>query len=230
MVVAWRPRSPPIGRLAVRTSRRSGRATSTRRAPPDEGAHGATGPRTTLVPEASRMSPQTNPAVKDAAEGRADPTIADRSATSTEVDVTASWATSLATRRAMQANRRRDTSPELAVRRLVHAAGLRYRVDARPMPAARHRADMIFTRARVAVFVDGCWWHGCPKHYRPPTSNAAYWAGKVTRNRERDRLADEALSAAGWAVIRIWEHEPAEPAAQRIVAAVRGSTEPGDSI
>ena len=126
----------------------------------------------------------------------------------------------------MQANRRRDTAPEMAIRRLVHASGLRYRVDARPLPTARHTADMIFTRARVAVFIDGCWWHGCAEHYRPPASNAGYWAAKVARNRERDRLADEALVAVGWAVIRVWEHELPESAARRIEAAVRSRAAP----
>jgi len=137
-------------------------------------------------------------------------------------DAWASWATSPATRKAMQANRRRDTAPEMAIRRLVHASGLRYRVDARPLATARHTADMIFSRARVAVFVDGCWWHGCPKHYRPPSSNVSYWAAKVARNQERDRLADQALAEAGWTVIRIWEHEAPELAAHRIEHAVRG--------
>jgi DNA mismatch endonuclease, patch repair protein len=132
-----------------------------------------------------------------------------------------SWATSPATRKAMQANRRRDTAPEMAIRRLVHARGLRYRVDARPLPSARHTADMIFTRAQVAVFIDGCWWHGCAEHYRPPASNITYWSGKVARNQERDRLADQALSAAGWTVVRIWEHEAPESAALRIEAVVR---------
>jgi len=132
-----------------------------------------------------------------------------------------SWATSPATRRAMQGNRRRDTRPELAIRRLVHASGLRYRVDAPPLPAARYKADMIFARARVAVFIDGCWWHGCEEHYRPPASNTAYWAAKIARNRERDRLADQALAVVGWTVIRIWEHEAPESAAGRIEAAVR---------
>ncbi len=132
-----------------------------------------------------------------------------------------SWATSPATRKAMQANRRRDTAPEMAIRRLVHARGLRYRVDARPLPAARHAADMIFTRARVAVFIDGCWWHGCTEHYRPPASNTTYWSRKVARNRERDRLADQALSGAGWTVVRVWEHEAPESAALRIEAVVR---------
>jgi len=133
-----------------------------------------------------------------------------------------SWATTPATRKAMQGNRRRDTAPEVAVRRLVHASGLRYRVDARPLATARYTADMIFSRARIAVFIDGCWWHGCPQHYRPPSSNASYWAAKVARNQERDRLANETLVEAGWTVIRIWEHDAPDLAAHRVVHAVRG--------
>jgi DNA mismatch endonuclease (patch repair protein) len=153
---------------------------------------------------------------------------ADQPSTDTKADATASWATSPATRRAMQANRRRDTAPELAIRRLAHAAGLRYRVDARPLPGARHTADMIFTRARVAVFIDGCFWHGCADHYRPPASNTTYWAGKVTHNRERDRLANEALTAAGWTFVRIWEHEAPELAARKIEAVVRDNATIGN--
>jgi DNA mismatch endonuclease, patch repair protein len=165
------------------------------------------------------MSPRASTTAKRAHRARPNRITADPPCTRT----VASWATSPATRKAMQANRRRDTAPEMAIRRLVHASGLRYRVDARPLPTARHTADMIFTRARVAVFVDGCWWHGCAEHYRPPASNAGYWAAKVARNRERDQLADEALVAAGWSVIRIWEHELPEPAARRIEAAVRAA-------
>ena len=135
------------------------------------------------------MSPRASTTAKRAQRARANRITADPPGTHAMAGAVASWATSPATRRAMQANRRRDTAPEMAIRRLVHASGLRYRVDARPLPTARHTADMIFTRARVAVFIDGCWWHGCAEHYRPPASNAAYWAGKVARNRERDRLA-----------------------------------------
>ncbi len=170
------------------------------------------------------MSPRASTTAKRAHRARANRITADPPGTHTMAGRVASWATSPATRKAMQANRRRDTAPEMAIRRLVHASGLRYRVDARPLPTARHTADMIFTRARVAVFIDGCWWHGCAEHYRPPASNITYWAGKVTRNRERDRLANEALIAAGWTVVRVWEHEAPESAARRIEAAVRGAT------
>ncbi len=83
----------------------------------------------------------------------------------------------------MRGNRSRDTAPELVVRRLVHAMGLRYRVHTRPLPGLRRTADLVFTRQRVAVFIDGCFWHGCPEHHRQPGANSAYWSEKVARNR-----------------------------------------------
>ena len=126
-------------------------------------------------------------------------------------------------RKSMRANRGRDTGPELAVRRLVHAAGLRYRVSARPLPDLRRTADLVFTRRRIAVFIDGCFWHGCPEHHTRARTNADYWAEKVRANRERDADTDRRLARAGWTVLRIWEHEGADTAAQRIVAAVRGA-------
>lgn len=107
----------------------------------------------------------------------------------------------------MQSNRGRDTQPELAVRRILHAEGLRYRVNFRPLPELRRTADIVFTRAKVAVFIDGCFWHGCPEHYQRPASNRDYWDSKVARNRERDVDTDAQLIAAGWCVIRRWEHE-----------------------
>lgn len=137
-----------------------------------------------------------------------------------------SWASSDHARRAMQGNRSSDTAPELAVRRLVHAAGLRYRVNARPVPTLRRTADLVFTRRHVAVFIDGCFWHGCPEHHRRPTANAAYWRSKVERNRERDASTDDALRAEGWTVLRFWEHEPPEAVAAAITAAVRAASAP----
>ena len=121
----------------------------------------------------------------------------------------------------MQANRGRDTKPEMAVRRAAHAVGLRYRVDYRPLPGANRRADLVFTGAKVAVFVDGCFWHGCPTHHTVAKSNAEFWAQKVTRNRERDAETDRLLRDAGWTVIRAWEHEPADDVVARILACVR---------
>ncbi|MBU6495348.1 MAG: very short patch repair endonuclease [Acidobacteria bacterium] len=98
----------------------------------------------------------------------------------------ASWASSPAARKVMQANRRRDTSIELTVRRNAHARGMRYRVNARPERDIRRTANMVFSAPRVAVFIDGCFWHGCEAHYTRPMSNAGYWSDKVERNRQRD--------------------------------------------
>lgn len=124
----------------------------------------------------------------------------------------------------MRANRGRDTGPEMLVRRRVHALGLRYRVNVRPEDDLRQTADLLFTRARVAIMVDGCFWHGCPEHYQAPKSNGAFWAEKVARNRARDAETTELLEARGWFVIRAWEHEvraDADLVATRITAAVR---------
>lgn len=132
-----------------------------------------------------------------------------------------SWATSRAVRASMRSNRSRDTKPELALRRAVHALGLRYRVATRPLPGVRRTADMVFTRARVAVFLDGCFWHGCPQHHRAPSSNSGYWSGKVSRNMNRDAEVDQLLAEAGWDVIRVWEHEDPCEAAQRVARVVR---------
>ncbi|MGC4994174.1 very short patch repair endonuclease [Nocardia salmonicida] len=128
----------------------------------------------------------------------------------------------------MQGNRRRDTRPELAVRRRLHALGLRYRVDFAPLPDVRRpRVDIVFTRARVAVFIDGCYWHGCPEHYRPARINAEFWSAKIAANQERDMRSTAALRDAGWTVLRFWEHEPPDWVAGEIEKAVcRTATEP----
>lgn len=131
-----------------------------------------------------------------------------------------SWASTEASRRSMRANRSRDTKPELAVRRRLHAAGLRYRVDFAPL-GGRQRADIVFTRARVAIYIDGCFWHGCPLHATYPKRNSDYWLPKLRRNIERDREADARLEHAGWRVLRFWEHEPAEDVAATVVAEIR---------
>ncbi|MFE7845899.1 very short patch repair endonuclease [Microbacterium sp. NPDC057407] len=110
-------------------------------------------------------------------------------------------------RRTMVANRRRDTGPELGVRRLLHARGFRYRVDFAPVAELRSRADIVFTSAKVAVFIDGCFWHMCPDHFIMPKSNRDYWEPKLARNVERDRLTDLRMADAGWKVMRYWEHE-----------------------
>jgi DNA mismatch endonuclease (patch repair protein) len=124
----------------------------------------------------------------------------------------------------MLGNRKRDTRPEIALRRALHERRLRYRVAARPLPDSRWTADLVFTRARVAVFVDGCFWHGCPRHYTPPRTNSAYWSPKIARNKERDARVSAELRAAGWAVIRLWEHEDVTLAAHLVETAVRART------
>jgi DNA mismatch endonuclease (patch repair protein) len=134
-----------------------------------------------------------------------------------------SWASTEGVRRSMQANRRRDTGPELALRSELHHRGLRYRVDYRvPATGRNPRPDIAFTRRKIAVFLDGCFWHSCPTHGTTPGgSNAAYWIAKLQRTRERDRLDSEALVSAGWRVMRIWEHEDIAEASDRIEQAVR---------
>ena len=132
-----------------------------------------------------------------------------------------SWATSDATRRSMQANKGRDTKPELVIRQLLHAEGFRYRVNIRPVPEIRRTADIVFTRAKVAVFIDGCFWHGCPAHYQRPVSNRGYWDEKVLRNRARDVETSSVLADKGWKVLRFWEHEVVEAVVEAIQEQLR---------
>jgi DNA mismatch endonuclease (patch repair protein) len=133
-----------------------------------------------------------------------------------------SWASTPAVRARMQRQQTRDTQPELAIRRLLHAAGLRYRVDAAPLPTLRRRADVVFGPAKVALFVDGCFWHGCADHgARPTHANPAYWVDKIRRNSERDRRTDELLKEAGWISVRVWEHEDPREVAERVILIIR---------
>src|SRR5690348_16964701 len=106
----------------------------------------------------------------------------------------------------MRANRGRDTGPELALRRALHSRGLRYFVNRRPVKTIRRTADIVFPGARVAVFVDGCFWHGCPDHHTAAKANADFWAAKVLGNRARDAETDRLLTDSGWTVLRVWEH------------------------
>lgn len=133
-----------------------------------------------------------------------------------------SWASSENIRKTMLGNKRRDTKPELAVRRILHASGLRYRVDLAPLKGYRRRADVVFTRQRIAVFIDGCFWHGCPLHYRVPGTNVAYWQPKIERNVQRDVETTLALAEAGWTVLRFWEHQAPDEVAALVAEAVRG--------
>lgn len=114
----------------------------------------------------------------------------------------------------------RDTTPEVAVRKLLHAAGYRYRVNTRVPDMSRRTIDIAFTRAKVAVFLDGCFWHGCPEHATQPRANAEWWRQKLDRNMARDAETTQHLMAAGWTVLRFWEHEAPARVAERVAEAV----------
>ena len=116
----------------------------------------------------------------------------------------------------MRGNRKRDTLPELAVRSALHRDGLRFRKHYRVVGVGQTvEVDVCFTRQRLALLIDGCFWHGCPQHGTTPRTNSAYWGPKIERNRARDQAVDAALTAAGWHVMRVWEHESAESAVAR---------------
>lgn len=112
----------------------------------------------------------------------------------------------------------RDTAPEVLLRRELWSRGVRgYRIDRDlGLPGARRKGDIVWPGRRVVVFVDGCFWHACPEHGTSPSTNEGYWTGKLARNIERDRQTDRLASDHGWKVVRVWEHEPAEAAADRV--------------
>ncbi len=126
----------------------------------------------------------------------------------------------------MRRQRRRDTVPELALRRELHRRGRRFHVDRAPLPSLRRRADLVFPRLRVAVFVDGCFWHACPEHTTAPRANAGWWSTKLAANVARDRDTDRRLVEAGWAVVRVWEHLSPDAAAD-VVDATLEQRHPG---
>ena len=121
----------------------------------------------------------------------------------------------------MTSTRRRDTPGEVALRSRLHARGLRYRVDTTVLPGLRRRADVVFRKERVAVFVDGCFWHGCPEHGTWPKKNAEWWREKIEANVARDRDTDARLEQEGWVVVRVWAHESPEEAADFVEQLVR---------
>lgn len=136
---------------------------------------------------------------------------------------TAPFASSEAIRRRMKQQARRDTTPEVLLRRRLHRLGLRYFVHRRPLPYLRREADILFPNLMIAVFVDGCFWHGCPAHgQRRHEVNGWYWPEKIERNRRRDADTDSRLIEAGWLPVRVWECEDADSAASRVADAVRG--------
>lgn len=145
---------------------------------------------------------------RSSARGRRDPTAGE------------GFASSAGVRSRMQSQKTRDTKPELAVRSLLHAAGFRYRVDRAPLPGVRRRADLVFARAQVAVFIDGCFWHSCPEHGMIPGKNTDWWREKFEVNRARDADTDARLLDAGWLPARFWEHEDPAEVAETIAATV----------
>ncbi|MFJ8883677.1 very short patch repair endonuclease [Streptomyces sp. NPDC102402] len=130
----------------------------------------------------------------------------------------------------MSRQARRDTAPEVAVRKLLHASGYRYRLNERVPGMSRRTIDIAFTRAKVAVMIDGCFWHGCPEHATQPKANSEWWRNKLDRNMARDVETTEHLTAAGWTVLRFWEHQPATTVAERVATAVdHARTAPDDT-
>jgi len=127
------------------------------------------------------------------------------------------------TRRRLGAQRTRDTAPELALRRELHRRGRRFHVDRAPLTGLRRRADLVFPRSKVAVYVDGCFWHCCPRHATHPKNNAAWWATKLAANVARDRDTDARLGAAGWVIVRVWEHQKPADAADLVEHALMSS-------
>lgn len=138
-------------------------------------------------------------------------------------------ASSAAVRSRMSRQRRRDTKPELLVRQILHARGLRYRVNAAPELGLRGKADIVWRGLRLAVYIDGCFWHGCPEHATRPKANEAWWAEKLDGNVQRDRRTDRALTSRGWTVLRFWEHEQPTTVADAIcekLAELRAASRP----
>jgi DNA mismatch endonuclease (patch repair protein) len=118
----------------------------------------------------------------------------------------------------MRAIKRSGTAPEIRLRSALHRLGYRFRKDFRlDLEGVRVRPDIVFTGRRVAVFVDGCFWHACPEHGRRPTRNEWYWTPKLEANAARDRRADRALESQGWICVRVWEHEPVESAVKKVI-------------
>ncbi|MFE9466434.1 very short patch repair endonuclease [Streptomyces virginiae] len=128
--------------------------------------------------------------------------------------------TTTTVRARMSRQKRRDTGVEIALRKALHAKGARYRIHRRPVKGVRREADIVFGPTRVAVFVDGCFWHGCPLHATWPRNNAEFWRAKIEGNQRRDRDTDCRLAEAGWFSVRVWEHEQVDEAAARVLAVV----------
>ena len=129
----------------------------------------------------------------------------------------------------MRGQRRRDTEPEMELRRRLHHRGYRYRVDRPILPGSRRRHDLVFASAKVAVEVRGCFWHACPQHATWPKANRSWWVEKLAANTARDRDTAERLARAGWELIVVWEHEDPAAAAERVARALE-ARHPGRAV
>ena len=128
----------------------------------------------------------------------------------------------------MSRQRRKNTAPEVEVRRELHARGVRFRTDVKLERDLRTRADIAWRRLKLAIFIDGCFWHGCPEHATRPAANAEWWAVKLDGNIARDRRTDAILADRGWTVLRFWEHQAPADVADAIVAVLRGLRNEGN--
>lgn len=129
----------------------------------------------------------------------------------------------------MAITRGRDTKPELAVRRVLHSRGWRYRVNHRPVKSIRRTGDLVFTRKRVVVLIDGCFWHGCPEHFNIPKTRTEWWLEKIGGNRRRDRETEILWAQKGWTVLRFWEHESVDAVVIKIEEVLRATGKAGAS-
>lgn len=148
-------------------------------------------------------------------------TLMTRSLVRKSIRARAPRASSPLVRRVMQANTSRDTAPEVRLRSQLHRLGLRFRKDRRPEAAYKCSADVVFPAARVCVFVDGCFWHGCPDHFTVPKKNSAWWCEKINDNSARDLRQTESLLCLGWCVIRVWEHDLKGPLLRTTAARIK---------
>ena len=123
-----------------------------------------------------------------------------------------------AVRARFKAQKTRDTTPEVLVRRLLHKAGARYRLEVRAENDLRTKPDIVFRGPRLAVYIDGCFWHGCPEHFIPPKNNAAWWQEKISANKTRDGRSRRALADRGWTVLSFWEHDDPSDVAQQVLS------------
>ena len=133
-------------------------------------------------------------------------------------------ASSIAALNRMRAAKPRDTAPEKAIRSAIHSRGLRFRIDSKPIKELNRRADIVLRSVKVAIFIDGCFWHGCPIHGTQAKANAEFWCSKIKRNQERDADTTRQLKEAGWKVIRVWEHEDPMEAAEKIYNSIRNNS------